>query len=200
MIWPLIREYVPYLRTVASTSYNRNTRPTTLQQGRRLRKASKDLDTPASLARSGSLKASISALTNYTRPSRKPSQESLEDDMYDLEMGIKPTDFVTKDNGVGLGITSSIRKTGSQEKTDSKERILGTLGVQRTVMETQQPGGISVERTIVVHEEMMHSAGAAEVRNAVKSGRDEDDGQTRLYDWDRRDAPSRASFDTEVKA
>jgi hypothetical protein len=200
MIWPLIREWVPFLRTVNSTAYNKNTKTgggTTRPQQGRLRKGSRDMDTSA-LKRSGSLGAAMTAMADYSRPLRKASRDSL-DSMYDLEMGMKPTDFVTKETSTGLGITNTIHNKNSQESSESHERIVGTLGVQRTVMETQQPGGISVERTIVVHEEMIRAPSAVEIRD-VKNGHDDVDGQTRLYDWDRREAPSRASFDTEVKA
>jgi hypothetical protein len=209
MIWPLIREWVPFLRTVNSTNYVKNTRQTNTQNRRRLQKGSskrstdsEDLDTSA-LSRSGSLKAAVAALAGSRWHSRTPSVDSL-DEKYDLEMGMKSSAAVAvRDAGPGLGISNSIRKSdGSQEgSTGSQERILGTLGVQRTVMETQQPGGISVERTIVVHEEVISNVGTAATRHdAGDINVTDDDGQTRLYDWERRDAPSRASFDTEVRA
>ncbi|KAM0815579.1 putative UbiD family decarboxylase [Seiridium cardinale] len=209
MIWPLIREWVPFLRTVDSTAYNKHTKTasgTIRPAQRRLRKGSRDPDS-STLNRSGSLKAAITAVANYSRPSRKTSRDSFDDDMYDLEMGMKATDYVTSSDvktnaGLGLGITNNIVRKDNHETSESQERILGSLGVQRTVMETQQPGGISVQRTIVVHEEMIRGPSVAEIRD-VKDWEDvtsDGDGQTRLYDWERRDAPSRASFETGIKA
>lgn len=195
MIWPLVREWVPFPRTASSTAHSKNTKTgrgeNNTRQRRHLQKRSRDIS-DTSLNRMGSV-----TKINCSRPSWNTSLDSLEEDMYDIEMGMKPTDSGTSD--VGLGITSNLHR----QDGDNEERVLGTLGVQRTVMETQQLGGILVERTIIVQEEMMRRISASEMLGE-KQGSDgpdvEDDGRTRLYDWDRRDAPSRASFDTEAKA
>ncbi|KAI0121364.1 hypothetical protein BJ170DRAFT_143117 [Xylariales sp. AK1849] len=181
MIWPLIREWLPFFQHIGSTIGNATAAGT--KQRAKLRKGSNMLDSKAS-----QIKMKISGpkpLAYISHPSRQPSLASLNPTEYDLEMGMKPglpEDFVSQDFGIGLGITNVVRKADKQERV-----VVGNFGFERTVMKDVHPGGISVERTVVVQEEII---------DVDKPNDMSEDEQTRLYDWELQGGP-RQSLETE---
>jgi hypothetical protein len=146
MIWPLLREWIPFLGTISSTSYHRSTKNNQNNPTRRQhRKGSLTLDWAAQ--KSQRAMASITG-----NPSRSPSSRSAES-AYDLEMGVKPTEFLSEERRVKVNITGM---HGSD--SESQEHIIGAA--RRPSVIDQKHGGIQVERTIVVREEKVeHSNG-----------------------------------------
>lgn len=147
MIWPLLREWIPFLGTVTSTSYHRSTKGQNTQGRRQHRKGSQTLD----WATQKSQKA-MASITGNNHQSRTPSSGSMES-TYDLEMGIKPTEFVTEERRIKVNITGM---HGSER--ESQEHIIsGGGGERRPSVIDHSHGGIQVERTIVVKEEKIEN-------------------------------------------
>ncbi|ORY58573.1 uncharacterized protein BCR38DRAFT_400370 [Pseudomassariella vexata] len=128
MIWPLLREWFPFLRSIGSS--NGSYQPNSGAGRKQYRKGSVALES-GNPARQIGLVLSPS----QNRPSRPTSLDSFNND---IEMGNTSSESAGKDetqlDETQLGVATSTRE----------EQVVGTLGLEC------ETGGIQVERTIVV--------------------------------------------------
>ncbi|KAI1495986.1 hypothetical protein F5X99DRAFT_401749 [Biscogniauxia marginata] len=154
MMWPLLRDWFPFLRALNPTNY---LPASTDNQRHRDRYGLSGGQPLGSTTRSTNKNTKASYLSR-SRPAHRHSLSSL-DSAYDMQLGITPSkeDFGSTEHrhspeGGGRRLEGEDDTIGRVTSCDSQEHIVSTLGLEHTIVMEHQPGAIQVERTIVVEE------------------------------------------------